>query len=67
MPSAQSFTNGVRVQAEARLTKVQFPGKIAKNLNPLEAAVALSPDFTPIKYTLPNYCKPKHYVICAIK
>jgi len=67
MPSAQCFTNRVRVQAEGRLTKVQFPGKIARNLNPLEAAVSLSPDFTPIKYSVLNCCKLKQYVIYGIK
>jgi hypothetical protein len=57
MSSAQCFTNRIRVQAEARLTKVQFPGNLARNSNPLEASVALSPDYTKINYVITNFCK----------
>lgn len=56
--SAQGYTNKLRVNAEARLTKVQFPGKIALNINPIQSSVRLSPDFSKINYTIPCLCRP---------
>jgi len=56
--SAQGYTNKIRVDAEARLTKVQFPGKVGLNNNPIQSSCRLSPDFRNIIYTIPCVCKP---------
>jgi len=50
--SAQRYTNKLRVDAEARLTKVQFPGKVGLNINPIQSTCRLSPDFSITNYTI---------------
>lgn len=50
--SAQGYTNKIRAATEGRLTKVQFPGKVAVNNNPIQASVRLSPNFTTNNYTI---------------
>lgn len=48
--SAQSYTNKRRVLAEASLRKVQYPGNIALNNNPILATRNCSPDFQSLIY-----------------
>lgn len=55
--SAQGYTNKVRVSSEARLIKVQFPGKVGDNKNPLQSSIALSPSYTQINYSIACVCQ----------
>jgi hypothetical protein len=48
--SSQAYTNRVRILAEASLTKIQYPGRIAID-NRLSASVNCSRNFDPIVYT----------------
>ena len=48
--SAQSYTNKRRVLAEASLQKVQYPGNIGLNNNPILATRNCSPDFQSLIY-----------------
>uniref|UniRef100_A0A6C0CJ86 Uncharacterized protein n=1 Tax=viral metagenome TaxID=1070528 RepID=A0A6C0CJ86_9ZZZZ len=59
MNSAAGHTNQVRVRAEAKLTKVEYPGNIAVNYNPILNAGGCSPVYQPIKYfDIIKYCTP---------
>ena len=40
MKSSSAYTNYVRVKTEATLLKVEFPGNVARNVFPLQAATA---------------------------
>ena len=40
MKSSSAYTNYVRVKTEATLLKVEFPGRVARNVFPLQAATA---------------------------
>jgi hypothetical protein len=52
MKSSAAYTNSVRVKAEATLLKVEFPGRIAVNRNPIQAATGCPPVlFDQITYT----------------
>jgi hypothetical protein len=51
--SAQAYTNKLRLLAEAGVTKVQYPGRIALNKNPILSTSNCSPDFSVINY-IPN-------------
>jgi hypothetical protein len=57
--SAQGYTNRIRVQTEGRNNKVQYPGRIASNVNVLSAAVRLSPNYGVVSYTPVNFCNCK--------
>lgn len=61
MKSSAAYTNFVRVKAEATLLKVEFPGRIAVNRNPIQAATGCpSVLFNPITYTSIAKClKPR--------
>lgn len=50
--SAQGYTNRIRVQAEGRNNKVQYPGRVGLTNNPIQASVGLSPNFTTNNYTI---------------
>ena len=50
MRSASCYTNKVRVETFARVTKVQYPGNIANNYVKDEAAIACNPRFDVIQY-----------------
>jgi hypothetical protein len=54
--SAQCYTNRRRVLAEASLLKVQYPGSIALNNNPLHASVNCNPDFNKVVYLIKLCC-----------
>ena len=57
MKSSSAYTNYVRVKTEATLLKVEFPGNVARNIYPLQAATACpSVIFTPITYTNISKC-----------
>lgn len=62
MPSAACYTNKRRVLAEASVTKVEYPGKIAVNNGALSVRNC-SPDFQVLSYTKPvcdlKRCLPK--------
>jgi len=60
MNSSAGHTNRVRVRAESKNTKVSYPGNIANNYNPIEAAYGCSPVYQPITYfDIIKYCNPK--------
>lgn len=56
MPSAASYINKLRTQAEANVVKVQYPGNVAKNQNPLYASIACNPVFTVLSYQVRTCC-----------
>ena len=57
--SAACYTNRIRTRAQARVTKVQYPGNIATNYDPLYATDGCNPRFNVINY----YIVPKN---CAL-
>jgi len=57
MRSASAYTNKTRVEGIARNTKVEYPGKVAKNIEVLGPACATTPNFTTLEYIKShNYC-----------
>ncbi len=50
--SAGAYINRIKVQSQARNTKVQYPGGKATNYNPLYATCASNPNFSILNYTL---------------
>jgi hypothetical protein len=50
MSTAAAYINKVRVQSIARNTKVEYPGRVAKNIEPLAATCASILDFTVLDY-----------------
>ena len=48
--SAGAYINRIKVQAQARNAKVQYPGGRATNYNPLYATCASNPNFTILNY-----------------
>jgi hypothetical protein len=66
--SAQAYTNKLRVLAEAAVTKVQYPGRIALNKNPILSTINCSPNFSIIDYVpIPRCCvySPPLTIICV--
>lgn len=60
MNSSSGYANRRRVIAEAKATKVSYPGNIAVNYNPIESAYGCSPVYQPIVYfDIIKYCTPK--------
>jgi hypothetical protein len=60
MNSSAGHTNRVRVIAEAKNTKVSYPGNVANNYNPIESAYGCSPVYQTITYfDIIKYCTPK--------
>ena len=51
MSSAACYTNKLRVTTEANNTKVEYPGKVGKNFNPLYSTLGCNPRFTVLSYT----------------
>lgn len=49
--SAGAYINRIKVQSQARNTKVQYPGGKATNYNPLYATCASNPNFSILNYT----------------
>lgn len=56
MRSAACYTNKVRTESQARVTKVPYPGNIATNQNPLYASIACNPVFTVLSYPVSLCC-----------
>lgn len=54
--SAACYTNRVRTRAQARVTKVQYPGYIANNYDPLFSTGGCSPRFDVLNYILKKSC-----------
>jgi len=54
--SAQAHTNKMRILAESSLVKVQYPGKVALNQNPIYSTVNCSPDFRVLQYSAKPLC-----------
>jgi hypothetical protein len=55
--STACYTNRVRTRAQARVTKVQYPGNIAINYDPLYATNGCNPRFNVINYYIvPKTC-----------
>ena len=48
--SAQAYTNKLRILAEAAVTKVHYPGRVALNKNPILSTINCSPDFSVVNY-----------------
>jgi hypothetical protein len=48
--SAGAYINRIKVQSQARNTKVQYPGGKATNYNPLYATCASNPNFSILNY-----------------
>lgn len=51
MSSAACFTNKVKVIAQAKNTKVEYPGNVGSNSDPLKATIGCSPNFSVQVYT----------------
>lgn len=50
MSSAASYINKIRVETIAKNTKVEYPGKVAKNIQPLSPVCNQIPNFTVLSY-----------------
>jgi hypothetical protein len=57
MSSAAAYTNRVKVIAQAKNTKVDYPGHVAKNSDTLKATLGCSPNYTIQNYVITNMCK----------
>ena len=64
MSSASCYTNKIRVTYEAKNTKVQYPGNVAKTPQPLNATLNCSPNFSVFNYVVVKCNKPKHHPSC---
>ena len=56
MSSAACYTNKVKVTAYSKNSKVNYPGNIAVNSDPLFASLGCNPRFTVQRYTVPPLC-----------
>lgn len=57
MSTASAYINKIRVETIVKNTKVEYPGKIAKNLEPLAPTCQINPSFTVLTYTRGHsYC-----------
>jgi hypothetical protein len=57
MRTAAAYTNKVKVQTVAKNTKVDYPGNVAKNVQPLAPACAVNPAFGVLTYSnVRHYC-----------
>lgn len=54
--SAQCYTNKRRILAEVSVRKVQYPGSIALNNNPIYATTNCRPDFSRLVYLIKLCC-----------
>jgi hypothetical protein len=51
--SSAKYTNRIRTLSEAKVTKVQYPGRQALSYVPIQSTAGCSPNYNPIKYTIP--------------
>lgn len=66
MKSASAYTNAKRVNAITSNNKVEYPGKVAKNIQPLAASCPIDPNFEVLEYKFKSHkCdkKTSHSVI----
>jgi len=67
MSSSACYTNKVRVLAIAKNTKVEYPGKVAKNWGQLYPAGPCNPNYQILTYTgKPCICS-RHLVVRTVK
>ncbi len=64
MSSASCYTNKVRVTYEAKNTKVQYPGNVARTPGFLYPAINCNPNYSVIRYVHVKCAKPLHYPTC---
>jgi hypothetical protein len=50
--SSATYTNRIRTQIDANLTKVQYPGRQSKSYNALQATIGCNPNYYPLIYSL---------------
>ena len=61
--STASYINKLRVTTIAKNNKVEYPGKVAKNIEPLAATCATNPNFTVLTYlNTHHYCRVKTHM-----
>ncbi len=58
MSSAACYTNKIRIIAEAKNTKVEYPGKIGKNWNPLYSTLPCNSNYDILDYVKVKCKKP---------
>lgn len=58
MRSSASFTNRRRVLAEASITKVQYPGRVANNNDSILSVKNCLPDYSELIYKTKFCCQP---------
>jgi hypothetical protein len=57
MSTASAYINKIRVETTVRNNKVEYPGKVAKNVEHLAATCRTNPSFTVLSYTKAHaYC-----------
>lgn len=57
MSSSACYTNKIRVTTITKNNKVEYPGKVAKNIEPLAASCPINPSFTVLSYLKSHaYC-----------
>jgi len=57
--SAARYTNRVRTQSQARVTKAQYPGSISNNYDPLFSSIDCNVSYTVLDYkSVPCICGP---------
>jgi hypothetical protein len=57
--SAARYTNRVRTQSQARVTKAQYPGGISNNYDPLFSSIDCNVSYTVLDYKgVPCVCAP---------
>ena len=59
--SAARYTNKIRTQSEARVTKVQYRFNDALNYNPLYSSIGCNPQYLRLYYQIKQKCSP---VVC---
>lgn len=47
------YINRIRTLAEAKVTKVQYPGRQALSYVPIQSTKGCSPNYSPIRYIKP--------------
>lgn len=50
MSSAAAYINKIRVTTIAKNNKVEYPGKVAKNIEPLAPSCSTNPNFQILSY-----------------
>lgn len=57
MSTASAYINKIRVETTVKNNKVEYPGKVAKNIEPLAATCRTDPSFNVLSYRKPHaYC-----------